>query len=349
MVHLGLQAFACGARRGPSCFLTDDLSGILVGMGIFAITLLLGWTLTRSRRAGFLGRREQALSMSPDTVSSLYPDRPIRPLPKRRLRERLSPEVADSIQYPPTPQNTTPLFYYPYNTRDDDNDIPGSHGRERFSDSDASQGRRTVGTDSDDDDYGARRNVASRPAPGSLGTHQRLPTKPGHGRHPNSQPPVSAGSSADGYYDPFEITNNKKKRKIPSAGDSTLNGSHSLHDGALGSEPPSTPVQSIEGHGEVSSATSTPYYGCGSFASGGQNVSGPGRGRYGRVRNGRSPLRALSDSTNNWAGRNGKLRPAQWTSQTSESPISMSFVSLPLSLLPQRVLASPGTCLVEHS
>jgi hypothetical protein len=161
--------------------------------------------------------------------------------------------------------------------------------------------------------------VLSRPAPGSSGSHQRLPPKPAHGRHPNSQPPLSAGSSADGYYDPFEITNNKKKRKIPSAGDSALNGSHSLHDGVLGSEPPSTPVQSIEGHGDTSPATSTPYYGCGSFASGGQNVSGPGRGRYGRVRNGRSPLRALSDSTNNWAGRNGKLRPSQWTSQTSKS------------------------------
>src|SRR3979411_588784 len=57
--------------------------------------------------------------LSPDPMSSIYPDRPIRPLPKRRLRERLSPDVAESIKYPPAPKTTTPLFYHPYNLREE--------------------------------------------------------------------------------------------------------------------------------------------------------------------------------------------------------------------------------------
>ncbi|PHH51455.1 hypothetical protein CFIMG_000161RA, partial [Ceratocystis fimbriata CBS 114723] len=40
--------------------------------------------------------------------------RPIHPLPKRRLRERLSDEVAESIEYPPSsPATPTPIFHYP--------------------------------------------------------------------------------------------------------------------------------------------------------------------------------------------------------------------------------------------
>ncbi|KAJ0371899.1 hypothetical protein COL154_000585 [Colletotrichum chrysophilum] len=63
--------------------------------------------------------------MSPESVSSLFPQRPIRPLPKRRLRERLSPDVADSIEYPPANQNSSPLFYYPSIPRDE---VPSRSG-----------------------------------------------------------------------------------------------------------------------------------------------------------------------------------------------------------------------------
>src|SRR4051794_7138445 len=44
-------------------------------------------------------------------------------LPKRRLRERLSPEAAESIQYPPAPRIVSPLFQYPYTLRDDEADL----------------------------------------------------------------------------------------------------------------------------------------------------------------------------------------------------------------------------------
>ncbi|KAL5596558.1 uncharacterized protein BROUX77_007242 [Berkeleyomyces rouxiae] len=48
----------------------------------------------------------------PDPVSPRA--RPIHPLPKRRLRERLSAEAAGSITYPPpNPPAHTPIFHYP--------------------------------------------------------------------------------------------------------------------------------------------------------------------------------------------------------------------------------------------
>ncbi|KAL1895048.1 hypothetical protein Sste5346_005469 [Sporothrix stenoceras] len=57
--------------------------------------------------------------MSPETASPVYPDRLIHPLPKRRLRERLSSDAADSIQYPPDQTPGAPLFYYPYSLKQD--------------------------------------------------------------------------------------------------------------------------------------------------------------------------------------------------------------------------------------
>ena len=281
------------------------------------LVLVAGLTFRRLRRR-CTGRFE---SMSPDSVSSLFPDRPIRPLPKRRLRERLSPDVADSIQYPPAPQTTTPLFSYPYNLKEEDAEATGATGRERRLDLEGSYAprRHRLGTESDEDDALLRRAVVTRPPPEALGRSARLPSKPEPPRHSNPHPPSSTTSSADGY-DSFENTNNKKKRKIPTAGDISINSGHGLNEtgsvpGSLGASLPS-----VEGHGDIAGSTTAPYYGSGSLVSGGQGISGPGRGRYGRVRNGRSPLRALSDASNNWAGRNAKLRPPQWASQTSKFP-----------------------------
>lgn len=58
----------------------------------------------------------------PDTPSPIFPERLIRPLPKRLLRERLSHEAAESIFYPPAPQSSSPIFYSPYNENDSLND-----------------------------------------------------------------------------------------------------------------------------------------------------------------------------------------------------------------------------------
>ncbi|KAI1392130.1 uncharacterized protein F4822DRAFT_425346 [Hypoxylon trugodes] len=255
--------------------------------------------------------------MSPDSSSPLFPDRPIRPLPKRRLRERLSPDVADSIQYPPAPQTTAPLFVYPYNSKEElaslGVDPPNVAHRENAAElgQEASQRRNGLGVEHDGQPSigQTRRAFLSRPLHDSSATATRPPQRQNQPRQPNPQPPPSTASSADGY-DSFENSNNKKKRKIPTAGETILNGTHVLNDlGALGVSSPTAAGE--EGSLDSSGVTSTPYYQAGGAAAGGQGISGPGRGRYGRVRNGRSPLRALSDPNSNWGSRtsNNKLRP----------------------------------------
>lgn len=158
----------------------------------------------------------------------------------------------------------------------------------------------------------------ARPPTESLGRSPRLLQKSDTSRHGHTpQAPPSAASSADGY-DSFENTNNKKKRKIPTAGE--MNGAHGLGDHGLSDTHAVSPGSAAipDRPGENVNSTSVPYYGSGSFMSAGQNVSGPGRGRFGRARNGRSPLQTLSDASGNWLGRNSKNRSGHW-SPTAQS------------------------------
>ncbi|KAI1345765.1 hypothetical protein F5Y01DRAFT_46109 [Xylaria sp. FL0043] len=265
-------------------------------------------------------------NMSTEPSSSLFPDRPIRPLPKRRLRERLSPDVAESIKYPPAPQATTPLFVYPYHAREDSasasTDLAGTLGRDsafKLVSGDAGFRRNGLVASRDDDPLmaQARRALGTRGLyePGEHGF--RAAQRSGQPRQPKPQPPPSTTSSADGY-DSFENTNNKKKRKIPIAGETILNGTHVLSEPASFGMP--SPPATADDDGGDHVLTSTPYYQSGGPLSNGQGISGPGRGRYGRIRNGRSPLRALSDSNANWTGRNMKLRSAgQYPSPPAEN------------------------------
>ncbi|RFU32436.1 hypothetical protein B7463_g3937, partial [Scytalidium lignicola] len=246
--------------------------------------------------------------MSPDT--SPYPDRPIRPLPKRRLRERLSPDVADSIKYPPAPKTTTPLFYYPYNLRNDTltngiSETQHSSERERADDIERNYISRRNGEEleSDEDELAYRSHIYSRPSADTPGRPYRYVQKL-DSKHVNPQPPLSTTSSVDGY-DSFENTNNKKKRKIPTPGESSLNGIH-LSSDLAGIGISSTADDSISE--EVVSGSGS-YH----LPGGIQGISGAGRGRYGRIRNGRSPLRTLSDTSSNWGnGRTPKQRQPQW-------------------------------------
>lgn len=244
------------------------------------------------------------LTMSADTMSSLFPDRPIRPLPKRRLRERLSPEVAESIQYPPAPQALVPLFPYPYTLRDDEHDSNLSAARNRGSDSDPRPTRRHGARVNEDNDSMASRGHTGRDTSSSARS-SRHQSKADGGRNGHAQLPLSSASSLDGY-DAFENSNNKKKRKIPTAGDSALNGVLSLNDCTTAN---STVEHTVEGNRDAALPSATAAYGSGSLGPTGQNVAGPGRGRYGRSRSARSPLRPLPDSTGN---RNGKIRPVPW-------------------------------------
>lgn len=280
----------------------------------FSIAVWLTFTRFR-RRTGYSEK------MSPDSASTLFPDRPIRPLPKRRLRERLSPDVADAIKYPPAPQNISPLFAYPYNPKEE----VGLFGtepstvvnRENVAELGHDVGLRRNGLSGEHLDESlmgqARRALVSRPFQDTQNSAFRTPQRPAPARHSAVQPPPSTTSSADGY-DSFENTNNKKKRKIPTAGETILNGTHVLNDSsALGM--PSPPTTGDEGPGDSAGAVSSPYYQSGGPSANAQGISGPGRGRYGRVRNGRSPLRTLPDPNGAWNGRSPKLRgPGQYPS-----------------------------------
>ncbi|KAI0161998.1 hypothetical protein GGR57DRAFT_308559 [Xylariaceae sp. FL1272] len=259
-------------------------------------------------------------NMSPESTSSLFPDRPIRPLPKRRLRERLSPEVADSIKFPPAPQTYTPLFVYPYNTRDEPFSAPADSvnavSREnvaRVGGEDVGVRRNTLTSGRDDDSLTGQ----ARRALGSRGFHE---PRASPSRSTKAQPPPSTASSVDGY-DSFENTNNKKKRKIPIAGESVLNGAHALSDTA-GLVMPSHPAGG-ESEGDAS-PTATAYHQSGGLVSNGQGISGPGRGRFGRIAsNSRVPLRALADANGSFPGRNMKVRPG---SQHSVTPAETSGI-----------------------
>lgn len=257
--------------------------------------------------------------MSPDAVSLLFPDRPIRPLPKRRLRERLSPEVANSIKYPSNMHDHIPLFYYPSYTTRDDNGIPAltSIGPTLQHHRDDSRRNSTL-----------RRNGAVMAAVFKEELRETLMM----GSSPKIQSVViqasatldplrqtmelqvipSAASSADGY-ESFENTNNKKKRKIPTTGDSLATNSLSLGvdtNASLisNSMRARSPVAEVPSNRTSLAPAASPNN---SYVSSSQGLSGSGRGRLGRSNNGRSPLRALSDGSNVWSGRS-RATSSQW-------------------------------------
>lgn len=73
-------------------------------------------TATSTYNAAWPSSPPRRSSPAPDTTSPVYPGRPIRPMPKRRIRDRLSAEHAATIDYPPQPASSSPIFGYPYAT-----------------------------------------------------------------------------------------------------------------------------------------------------------------------------------------------------------------------------------------
>ena len=275
---------------------------------------------------------------SPDTTSPIYPDRPIRPLPKRRIRSRLSPEVANSILYPAGPAVTKPLFYIPYGTETYGNGVRPDgvlEDRGLFSDGhfcnhdhDHTHQSECDGVDSEEEVDGAglacqytrQRSVA---APNTVSSAHRDSNRRQDGLESSpiiNRPPApqSTSSSADGY-DSFENTNNKKKRKIPTSGNM------GAHHASLSTDMANLGISSPHELNSISPDECTggvgQYYGSGSsatsIAAAGNSMSGAGRGRYGRNtgRNvsGRSPLGVSTNASNAWmSGRSGAAR-RDWT------------------------------------
>lgn len=250
-----------------------------------------------------------------DTASSIHPDRPIRPLPKRRLRSRLSSEVADSILHSPDTNSSKPLFQIPYNepSRHPNGITPDLQNGHNNAIEDGGDGEKHSyqfkGNDfgSDDEAVLVRRQQDQGPRPLSMAT---LSSKAGWTRNDGSKfvkPPIphstaSSNDSVDGY-DSFENTNNKKKRKIP------MSGSLGVHQSSLSAEMAQMGLSSARdmdaSQVEADSGVGH-YYGSGSSAmpnvSSGNGLSGAGRGRFGRAgtryHSGRSPLGVSINGTN---------------------------------------------------
>ena len=221
------------------------------------------------------------LNSAPDTPSPVYPDRLIRPLPKRTLRSRLSTEAADNIFYPPAPP-ATQLFYgacadngsaddskvYVQQTFDSDVDPNGELD-------DSYENGVEFESGDEDGPVVVRRSAGFRGSPLSPSASTTAQGYPSSVE--GSQ--IKSPAGPDGY-DAFENTNNKKKRKIPTPG--SLGGHHSALSpefatmGLASSTPP--PATANDG-----SSVGT-YYGTGHPASPvGNGISGSGRGRLGRA------------------------------------------------------------------
>lgn len=213
---------------------------------------------------------------SPDTPSTIYPDRLIRPLPRRTLRSRLSSDAADIIFYPPTPPASQIFYGVSADSEEAVNEskvyVQQTVETELSPEVDTHEFEMSVELESGDE---GGPMVVRR-----SGVIRRSSMSPPVSGNPHSFPhdtPQAKSSTGDGY-DAFENTNNKKKRKIPTPGN--LGGHHSALSPEFASMglASSTPVRVPT----PTDATGT-YYGSGNPASPlGSGISGSGRGRLGR-------------------------------------------------------------------
>ena len=252
---------------------------------------------------------------SPDTASAIYPERAIRPLPKSRLKAKLSPEQASHIAYPPEPPPISPTLMLAgqegangvgSSARMTNGD--GVHGRHQPHHPRTQHGHAhnhcTCGEDIDSGDEEVEFDHPdyryAPPAVNGTGAGQdpvldsvqrRLmdtvrPAKP--------PPPASAASSADGY-ESFETMSNKKTRQIP------LSGTPSMHQSQLSAEMANMGISgpakmsmadAARSQGAVPRGQHHPSSPASSAVNSGTGISGAGRGRYGRQV--RRPLQSAS-------------------------------------------------------
>lgn len=256
-----------------------------------------------SLHTDYVWPRRSSLTRSPDTLSPIYPDRPIRPMPKNRLRSKLSPEQAGNIVYPPDPPSSSPLFKFPYGLVDrHEGKAVNGHGDHHHTSHAAhcTCGGDGVEGDSEEEEVTPVYRWSSPAADGSrLDSVQKklLEASRTSGKAP--PPPASTASSADGY-ESFENTSNKKKRKIP------LSGSSSVHQSSLSAEMANMGISShgSDGAYEDVNGEGPGYYNHHNTLSpsaGGTGISGAGRGRYGRqtTRSERRPLGGSASTTLN--------------------------------------------------
>lgn len=233
-------------------------------------------------------------SPAPDTASPIVQGRLIRPLPKRRIRDRLSDEQTETIVFPSAPPRSSPLFSIPYATYPE-SPTPATV-RYRPERTDVAQDSPSPAERRRDDG----RAAAIKPLPVTAPSRTR-PQGRNH-LYPRPSPPHlgpdSANSSVDGD-ESFENTNTKK-RKIP------LSNGLGAHHSALSAELANMGISGGEaeaaaGADEPNRAVGT-YYGTslavpvGSAAAYG--IPSPGRNRLSRSGRGSLERRPLGTSTN---------------------------------------------------
>ncbi|QIW95617.1 hypothetical protein AMS68_001135 [Peltaster fructicola] len=241
---------------------------------------------------------------SPDTASPIYPERAIRPLPKSRLKSKLSPEQVSSIKYPAQPPLVAPALHVnpPKSITQQNGDAAEGHYHRHeaalvHEHCSCQHGDGDSGDDEvefDHPDYRYATSASPTAANGKVNqphdSVQRRLMDAARFTHDGRQVTAaeSASSSADGY-ESFENTSNKKKRKIP------LTTISATHQSRLSAELANMGIcQTNEEDEVVPSNHTTP-------ADPGTGISGAGRGRYGRrdAKDGRRPLASTTVNTPN--------------------------------------------------
>lgn len=252
---------------------------------------ILGWRLTHCSGASYLS--------SPDQPSRVYPDRLIRPLPRRSLRSRLSQEAAESITFPPNPPSTNLPSYGHYDQTGEfssDNKVRVHQNGSAFDADDLDDEdqcphhHQHCDHDIDDDDIDSADDL-SPVVLRHTNSYRTSPRSP-RSRHTRygSYGLKSGSSSAPDGYEAFENTNNKKKRKIPTSGGLGLHQSSLTNDLAS---------MGISGTRDGAS-DDLGYYGSPSPSGGA--VQGLGRTRGSRKSGGRNPLGVSVNGSNVRAG-----------------------------------------------
>lgn len=264
-----------------------------------------------------------------NTLSGLHAHRPIRPLPRRRLRSRLSDEEARSILDSSSPGPSDHIFQVPYHK-------PYEALHRPVSQSSSLDNQPSEGPQSERSREQSRATSPPETARADVEAPARGPTSQlwtsllGSGASNNLQlneqnhlddkaPPQSLASSVESIdgYDSFENTNNKKKRKIPGNG-----GHHSSLSTEMASMGLSSTRDGDTGQPDLDGSNShqDAIANAAVNAKAAMSMSSTGRGRFGRNnvrrRSGKSPL-GLSVN-----GPNSLPRDHQGsTSDTAKGPV----------------------------
>jgi hypothetical protein len=176
-------------------------------------------------------------------------ERPIKPLPKKRIRDRLSVEQAENIVFPSVPEHQ-PLFSFPYTSKEgeatfstrrpqppqDENRHPGP--REEWGNPERIMEIEAYARKGDQMNYWRDQEKPMKKATGQMNRSQTRHPSHGKGKPSQSSLGESVNSSVDGD-EGFENTNNKKKRKIPQS-----NGSLTINHVALSADLANTHLSS---------------------------------------------------------------------------------------------------------